>query len=75
MPKGKKTFRNRAYKVVVGALNVDSKWGKKGDPASADLPRSMFGVLRVNGLRLAYDWYVVDSDGSFARYDTLRIRK
>ena len=74
-PKGKKTFRNRAYKVVVGALNVDSKWGKKGDPASADLPRSMFGVLRVNGLRLAYDWYVVDSDGSFARYDTLRIRK
>ena len=74
-PTGERTFRNRAYKVVVGVLNVDSKWGKRGDPASADLPRSMFGVLRVNGRRLAYDWYVVDSDGSAARYDALRIRK
>lgn len=74
-PTGERTFRNRAYKIVVGVLNVDSKWGRKGDLASADLPRSMFGVLRIDGRRLVYDWYVVDSDGSFALYDTLRVRK
>ena len=35
----------------------------------------MFGVIRVDGCRLSYDFYVVDLDGSSALYDTLRILK
>ena len=33
------------------------------------------GVIRIDGRRLAYDWYVVDKDGSYGLYDKLRVRK
>ena len=72
---GAKSFKNRAHRIEIGRLAVDSKWGRKGDDASVDLPRSMFGVIRVDGLRLSYDYYVVDLDGSHALFDTLRILK
>jgi hypothetical protein len=35
----------------------------------------MFGVLRVDGRRLMYDFYVVAPGGEPVLYDTLRILK
>ena len=36
----------------------------------------MFGILRVDGRCLSYDFYMVDpADGSHVLYDKLRIRK
>ena len=72
---GEKSFRNRKHRIEIGRLEVDSKWGRRGDAASVDLPRSMFGVIRVDGMRLAYDFFVVDLDGSHVLYDKLRIMK
>ena len=74
-PKGGKSYRNRACKVVAGRLSVDSKYGRKGDPASADLPRQMFGVLRIDGGLMTYSFYVAEPDGSATLYDELRVRK
>lgn len=72
---GKRPFTRRRYKIAAGRLNVDSKWGKRGDCASDDLDRPMFGVLRVDGRRLMYDFYVVAPGGEPVLYDTLRILK
>ena len=72
---GEKSYRNREMKIVTGKIGVDSKWAKAGDNASSDLPRQMFGVIRIDGRRLAYDWYVVDKDGTFELYDKLRVSK
>ena len=62
--------------IAIGKIAVASKWGNVGDPASSDLSRSMFGVLRIDGNHLSYDFYMIDSDdGSHVLYDKLRIRK
>ncbi|MDD4018476.1 MAG: metallophosphoesterase [Kiritimatiellae bacterium] len=74
-PTGTVSYSKRAYRIETGTLAVDSKWGRKGDAASADLPRSMFGVLHVEGRRLSYDWYVVEQDGTYELYDKLRVAK
>jgi hypothetical protein len=74
-PTGTLSFTTRPYWIAADVLDVDSPWGRKGEVASADLPRSMFGVLRVDGLRLAYEAYVVGTNGTATLYDTLRISK
>ncbi|MBR3222682.1 MAG: metallophosphoesterase family protein [Kiritimatiellae bacterium] len=62
--------------IAIGKIAVASKWGNVGDPASSDLGRSMFGVIRVDGYRLSYDFYMIDSDdGSHVLYDKLRVSK
>ena len=62
--------------IAIGKIAVASKWGNVGDPASSDLSRSMFGVLRVDGNRLSYDFYMIDpANGSHVLYDKLRILK
>ena len=62
--------------IAIGKIAVESKWGNVGDPASSDLSRSMFGVIRVDGYRLSYDFYMIDpDDGSHVLYDKLRIHK
>jgi hypothetical protein len=62
--------------IAIGKIAVTSRWGNVGDPASSDLGRSMFGVLRVDGHRLSYDFYMIDPDnGSHVLYDKLRIYK
>ena len=62
--------------IAIGKIAVASRWGNVGDPASSDLGRSMFGVLRIDGYQLSYDFYMVDSaDGSHVLYDKLRIQK
>ena len=73
--KGKKSYRNRRYKIATGTLAVDSKWGCRGDPASMDIPRSMFGVMHIDGNRLKYDFFVVNKDGSHGLVDSLCILK
>ena len=62
--------------IAIGTIAVASQWGNVGDPASSDLGRSMFGVIRVDGNRLSYDFYMIDPDnGSHVLYDKLRINK
>ena len=62
--------------IAIGKIAVASKWGNVGDPASSDLSRSMFGVLRIDGNRLSYDFYMIDpANGSHVLYDKLRILK
>ena len=62
--------------IAIGKIAVASKWGNVGDPASSDLSRSMFGVIRVDGQHLSYDFYMIDPDnGSHVLYDKLRILK
>lgn len=73
--KGKKSYRNRLYKIATGKLALDSKYGRKGDDASADLPHQMFGVLRVKGGELRYAFYVAEADGTATAYDELKVRK
>ena len=69
-------YTNRSPLIVIGKIAVASKWGNVGDPASSDLGRSMFGVLRIDGNHLSYDFYMMDSaDGSHVLYDKLRILK
>jgi len=72
-----KSYVNGTYKIATDTMDVDSAWGRAGDNASHDLSASMFGVLRVTGDRLAYDFYVVSTNGLAAPvlYDTLRIHK
>ena len=74
-PGNPKSYVNRLVRIMIGKIAVDSKWRSVGDPASSDLPLSMFGVMRVDGRRLSYDFYVVDLDGSHVLYDKLRIHK
>ena len=62
--------------IAIGKIAVASRWGTVGDPASSDLGRSMFGVIRVDGYHLSYDFYMIDSEtGSHVLYDKLRILK
>ncbi|MGN0832641.1 MAG: metallophosphoesterase family protein [Kiritimatiellia bacterium] len=74
-PSGAVSYVTRAVRIETGRLAVDSRWGRRGDAASADLPRSVFGLLRITGKRLRYDWYVVEPDGSYVPYDRLRVAK
>ena len=73
---GTHPYNARLPVIAIGKIAVASKWGNVGDPASSDLGRSMFGVMRIDGGRLAYDFYMVDQDnGSHVLYDKLRIFK
>ena len=73
---GSHPYTNRYPRIAIGKIAVNSKWGQAGDAASSDLGRSMFGIMRVDGRCLSYDFYMVDSsDGSHVLYDKLRIRK
>ena len=72
---GARSYTNRVLKVVTGKIAVDSPYAKRGDDASADVGKQMFGVLRVNGNRLDYDFYVAEADGTATLYDSLGILK
>jgi len=70
-------YTNGHYKIATDVMDVDSAWGHAGDDASHDLSASMFGLLRIAGNRLEYDFYVVATNGVAAPvlYDTLRVYK
>lgn len=72
---GARSFTRRRYKAAIGRLNVDSRWGRRGGCASDDPGVSMFGVLRIDGNRLKYDFYAAAPGGEPELYDTLRILK
>ena len=73
--KGRRSYRNRLYKIATGRLTRDSKYGKCGDDASADLARQMFGILRIDGCALVYTFYIAEMDGTATVFDELKIRK
>lgn len=76
-----KSYVNGAYKIVTDKLNIKSVVNgttyNVGDDASQDPDASMFGVLRIEGDSLAYDFYAVATDGLSepVHFDTLRILK
>lgn len=72
---GERSYTNRVYKVVTGKVCVDSPYAQKGGDASKDVGKQMFGVLRVDGDRLTYDFYVAETDGTATLFDTLGILK
>ena len=73
---GAHPYTARSPIIAIGKIAVDSEWGNVGDPASSDLSRSMFGVIRVDGYHLSYDFYMIDSEkGTHVLYDKLRILK
>lgn len=72
---GDRSYVNRKLKVVTGSVNVDSAYASAGADASADVGKQMFGVLRVNGNRLTYDFYVAEPNGGATLYDRFGIVK
>lgn len=72
---GARSYTNRVLKVVTGTVNVDSPYANRGDDASADVGRQMFGVLRVSDSRLTYDFYVAEPNGGATLYDSFGIVK
>jgi len=72
---GTLSYDTHTYKTATDSVKVDSSYGKAGDDGSRDLGKPMFGVLRVSGNRLVFDWFVVEADGSGELFDSLRICK
>ncbi len=72
---GAKTYAKRPLRIETGTVNVDSAFSKAGDDASKDVGVSMFGVIRIKGKRLSYDFLTVDANGAATLYDTLRVLK
>lgn len=74
---GPKSYTTRPHKVAVGTISIDSDYAKRGDVASQNPNASMFGILRIDGDMLAYDFYAVTTDGRAepVLFDTLRVKK
>ena len=78
---GEHSFTKRDPRIVVGKISVRSRFRNIGDYASADFHEidakgfQMYGVLKVDGDRLAYDFYVAEEDGTSTLVDTLRVCK
>ena len=78
---GEHSFTKRDPCIVVGKIGVQSRFRNIGDYASADFHEidakgfQMFGVLKVEGDRLAYDFYVAEADGTSTLVDKLRVCK
>jgi len=71
-----KTIASSTYNIKrTTCLTVISTNCLTGANASQDLDHSMFGVLTVDGNKLAYDWYAVNNDGTATHFDTLRVCK
>ena len=78
---GSKSYTRRDPKIVMGKVVVDSKYRSVGDEATGDFHDKsaagvqMFGILKVNGDRLSYDFYVAEEDGTVTLIDKLRVMK
>ena len=78
---GANSFTRRDPRIVVGQVNVDSKFRKVGDYASADFHEidergfQMFGVLNVRDKLMTYSFYVAEDDGTMTLIDELRVSK
>lgn len=72
---GSESYTQRIFKVATGRVKVDSAYARKGADGSKDVGRPMFGVLRVRGDRLGYDYYAVNDDGTPELFDTIRVCK
>ena len=78
---GAKSYTRRDPKIVMGKVVVDSKYRSVGDEATGDFHDKslagfqMFGILKVDGDRLSYDFYVAEEDGTVTLFDKLRVMK
>ena len=78
---GAKSFTKRDPRIVVGKIGVQSRFRNIGDYASADFHEidgkgfQMFGVLKIKGDTLAYDFYVAEENGTATLVDKLRVCK
>ena len=65
-------YKSRSTKIFVDTIKVGSSAGAE---ASLVPDNQMFGVLKVDGDKLAYDWYLAETDGSATLFDSLRLYK
>ena len=72
---GEKSYSNRALKIAIGEIKVDSEYASIGDCSSADLSLTMFGILIVNDNKLTYSFYAVNEQGNAVLYDRLAVMK
>ena len=72
---GEKSYTHRNPVIAIGKVAVASSYKGKGAYASGDFNKQMFGVLKVKGDTLAYDFYVAEEDGSATLVDKLRVSK
>ena len=83
---GPKSYTKRDPRIVMGEVAVKSDYFEIGHDASSDFHqfvpasdgskgRQTFGILKVVGDRLSYDFYVAEEDGSVTRFDKLRVMK
>ena len=83
---GPKSYTKRDPKIVMGKVAVKSDYFEIGHDASSDFHqfssasdgskgRQTFGILKVVGDRLSYDFYVAEEDGSVTLIDKLRVMK
>lgn len=66
------TYKKRSTKIFVDTIKTGPSAGAEASLVPDD---QMFGVLRIDGELLVYDWYLAKTDGSTVLFDTLRICK
>lgn len=78
---GSKSYTLRDLKIVMGRIAVKSRFRNVGDEATGDFADidpagfQMFGLLKVRGDRLTYEFYVAEADGSATLIDELNVCK
>jgi len=73
--RGSSSYDTREYKTATDTVKLSSAYATAGDDGSKDVGRPMFAVLKVDGTTLVYDWYVTETNGAAALFDTLRVFK
>ena len=72
---GDYSYTRRDPVIAIGTAAVASSYKNLGEYASGDFAKQMFGVLKIKGDTLAYDFYVAEEDGTATLVDKLRICK
>ena len=68
------SYYKNTYKIENGSINVNSVLASKGDIATANPNKQMFGKLEITEQTLSYSFYYVDG-GEAVLYDTLSVLK
>lgn len=74
LPYGEKSYLNRRCKVAVSEIRLDSKYASAGMAASMDLGKCMFGLIKIQGNRMVYEFYAAEN-GSPVLFDRLAVFK
>ena len=73
LDRGASSYTHRDPVIAIGTTAVASPYKELGAYSSGDFNRPMFGILRIAGDRLSYDFYVAEEDGTATLVDKLRI--